>query len=123
MLPTVGAFKSAVKNSFSALVFDADVEQQETICINTASGAVLTGDKVLDALRVREQRRNRTIQLRGQSPFRQRAIRKRHREEDRGERAANANESRGSRREIRRCRAAREQDGHPFNMQPGPRAY
>lgn len=59
------------------LVFEAGVEKGDTILIDTTAGEVLTSDVVIGALKKRDLRRSRAIELDGQSPFEKRAIQKR----------------------------------------------
>ena len=105
-------------------MFDANLEQKGRIRVETSSGAVLTSEAVLEALKTREMRRARAIELNGQNLFARRAILKRHRGEDeksleeaRKTRRMKTDESRSSRRAIRRLNAARVHEVHPFTLQ------
>ena len=128
-LPGVVEFIASFEKSLRAFVFDADVEKKTTFCINTTAATHTTCEKFTKAMQSRSVRRSRAIETDGVSPFMERAIRKRHVEEDqageeeaRKRRHLDADRSRGTLRTIRRLHAARESEVHPFDKQTGSSA-
>ena len=125
-MPNVQEFMQSFQKSSRSLVFSANVEDEGTVKIDTSAGAVLTSDVVLAALKKREQRRKRAIETTEETPIKKRALAREYAEEDMQEarlkREVELSRSRGSRRAIRRLKAARAAEGHPFVSQGGARA-
>ena len=74
---TVSELMESFSKSSRSLVFDANVCHAGTIRLDTKAGANLTADVVLDALREREERRNKRTAPYKPSPFMLRAQKRR----------------------------------------------
>ena len=125
MKVTVPMLMASFDKSTRGLIFGADVVDGGTVRIDTSAGVNLTSDTVIDALKLREDRRRQRVAGQGPSVFARRAAAKRKMSEavDQNEledsarkiRREELDSSRKTRIAIRKFRAARAREGAPFN--------